>query len=292
MIVLAEAVELMPPSASAHDLSASIAAARLASCGVHIIPPDFSLCNTAENVLQYVPEAPQPSPGWWIGYIPDFARYSAIYQAALAKKIVLLNTPEQHLLVQEFDLAYPLLEGLTPRSQVVTGVAQCHCVAQELGLPVFVKGAVQSRKAHGWNACVAQSVGELETLVGHLLDLESRSRGRVLVRELVALRHTRMHNGFPLGREFRVFLCRGAVLGMGYYWQGDDPLQHLNPVERSAVENLAREAAARLAVPLVAIDIGQTNQGQWIVIETGDPQFSGTSRIPLLELWHHISQIE
>jgi hypothetical protein len=55
--------------------------------------------------------------------------------------------------------------------------------------------------------------------------------------------------------------------------------------------DLAREAARRLEVPYVAVDVGQLEGGSWIVIETGDPQFSGVSTIPLLRLWHIISSI-
>src|SRR3712207_8869178 len=36
---------------------------------------------------------------------------------------------------------------------------------------------------------------------------------------------------FPLGREYRLFLYRGDVLGYGYYWEGDDPLARLAPTE-------------------------------------------------------------
>ena len=291
MIVLAEAVELLTPSPSARDLRASMEAAHLAGCRVFTIPPDFSLCETAENALAHVPPQARPTPAWWMGYIPDFERYQALYQAAHAKHICLLNTPEQHRLVIEFDRAYPLLGDLTPRSAMVTEVAQCEMVARELGLPLFVKGVVQSRKARGWRACVAATVEELEMLVRQLLELELRSRGRVLVRQLLRLRHTRSSGDFPLGREFRVFVHRGDILGLGYYWQGDDELQCLTKDERCAVEGLARQAATRLDVPLVVVDVGQAEDGRWWVVETGDPQFSGVSQIPLLQLWYRIASI-
>lgn len=292
MIVLAEALELLSPSSSTRDLRGNIVAAQLSGCSVYKIPPDFSICETGENALQYVPFQVKPTPAWWIGYIPDLARYEAIYQAATAKNIILLNNLMEHRTIQEFDLAYPLLEGLTPRTIVVSEIGECANVVNEMGLPLFVKGSIQSRKARGWKACVAESQQELEILVKHLLELENRSRGRVLVRQLAPLRHTRTHDGFPMGREFRIFLYRGGILGLGYYWQGCDPLQQLSSQEQKEVENLARQVASRLNVPLIAVDIGQIEDGSWIIIETGDPQFSGTSQIPLYELWHRIAQIE
>lgn len=285
MIVLAESVENLPPSASNRDLKANIEAARYAGADVYTIPPDFTLCETAENALWQVPGQKAATPGIWIGYIPDYERYQAIYNAAQAKNISLLNTPEQHRRAQEFDAAYPFLEGITPRSITVNALVDCKRAGSNVGYPVFVKGAVQSRKARGWKACVAENEDELLALCSTLFELEQRSRGRVVIRELVKLRHIREHNGFPLGREYRVFLLNGNVIAKGYYWEGEDELSALSPAECDAIELLAQEAAKRLNVTYLSIDIGQTEDGDWIVIETGDPQFSGLSQINPLELW-------
>jgi hypothetical protein len=175
---------------------------------------------------------------------------------------------------------------------IVTNLEDCAAAVATLGLPVFVKGAIQSRKARGWKACVAETVEELQRLCEQLLSLDTRSRGRVAVRKLVQLRHSRKSaQGFPFGREYRVFLYRDKVLGYGYYWEGDDPLKELSKEEERIVLDLSMEAARRIGTPFIAVDIGQTDDDTWIVIETGDAQFSGVSHVPLLPLWYAISQI-
>ena len=109
------------------------------------------------------------------------------------------------------------------------------------------------------------------------------------MRRLVKLRHSRASaEGFPFGREYRAFVYHQQIVGLGYYWEGDDPLKALTEDEEQQVRALASEAARRLAVPYVAIDIGQVVSGEWIVIESGDAQFSGVSQIPLLTLWHNL----
>jgi ATP-grasp domain, R2K clade family 3 len=124
------------------------------------------------------------------------------------------------------------------------------------------------------------------------LRLPSRSRGTVIVRRLVRLRHTRTSGrGFPAGRAFRVFLHGSRVLNYGYYWDGDDALAALSADEERAVLDLARLAAIRLGVPFVAVDIGQEESGRWIVIEVNDAQVSGHGHNPLLRLWNRISAI-
>jgi hypothetical protein len=77
--------------------------------------------------------------------------------------------------------------------------------------------------------------------------------------QLVPLRYSCVGlGGFPQGREFRVFVWRGStILGWGYYWDADDPLTMLTPTEETEVLRLAREAATRLQVPYVAVDVAQ-----------------------------------
>jgi len=292
MIVLSEDSPRLPPSSSAQSVKAVTEAARLTDCRIYYIPQE-EVCASATNALSYVPVQPEETPGVWAGYIPTAGWYAAIYAEALRKGIRLLNAPAEHLDAQEFDRAYARLQDLTPASVIITRPEECAQAVAQLGLPVFVKGAIQSRKARGWKACVAETLEELERLCAQLLDLDVRSRGRVVVRQLVKLRHHRVSaQGFPFGREYRVFLYRQEILGFGYYWEGDDPLKPLLPHEQTVVLTMAKEAARRVGSPFLAVDIGQTESNDWIVIETGDAQFSGVSQIPLLPLWHAISSIQ
>lgn len=294
MIVLSEAAPHEPPnSASARDNLEMTEAARLAGCLIYYIPKDFTECETAENALWYVPEQEQPTLAIWSGFIPSRERYEAIYSELLRKRIYLPNTPEEHLTALEFDRAYPLLEGLTPESRILTAPEEWSLAAEELGYPLFVRGTARSRKAAGWKACVATGPAELRELVERLFALPYRSRGRMVVRRLVPLRHSRYSDeGFPFGREYRVFLYGDQVLGFGYYWEGDDPIRELTPSEEATMLGLAREAARRVGVPFVVVDVGQVESGEWTVIEVGDAQFAGASQTPLVPLWIATRRVE
>ncbi len=287
MIVLAADVERLPESASRAEVAASIEAARLVGATVFSLEPDFSRCRDAAGALAALPYQDKLTPAVWMGYIPTPERYAAIYEAALARNVRLVQTLEEHLRVQELDRAYPYITGVTPETYFATHPSEAAKAIEQLGVPVFVKGAVQSRKARGWKSCVAESVAELEAQIDVLLTLENRSRGRVAVRRLVPLRYTQTGpGGFPQGREFRVFVWqRSTVLGRGYYWDADDPLATLTSVEEKEIQELACEAAERLQVPYIAVDVAQQTDGQWVVIETGDAQFSGLRQTPRLALW-------
>lgn len=295
MIVLAESVEQLEPSASVRDIAASTEAARLAGATVFTIPADFAVCETADAALAHIAPLAMPTATFWVGYIPDPARYEAIYAAARARNLRLPNTLAQHLDAQEFPRTYPRIADLTARTAFVASpdAAALGAAVQAVGgFPVFVKGAVQSRKGRGWRACVAESAADLAVLTSSLLSLPNRSRGVVAVRELLPLcvcGHA--PNGFPLGREFRVFVYRGVVAGAGYYWEtAEGNADRLTEGERSAVHALALEAARRIRTGYIAVDIGQLTDGTWRVIETGDGQFSGLSRVAKIALWNALHE--
>jgi len=291
MIVLSEAHGNHKPSASLRDLQTAEQAAKIQGCDVYSIPADFDICENAENALFHIPMQSEMKSAAWIGYIPSRDRYAGIYQAALQKNIRLLNAPDEHARALEFDKMYPLLEGITPKSVVVEKQDELSKSAETIGFPIFLKGSVQSRKSKGLRACFAENIEELEIAAKHLFELENRTRGKVILRQFRELRHVRRIGDFPQGREFRVFLYRHEVLEYGYYWDEKDELSDLSSEEEREVLSLAIEASSRMNVPFLCVDVGQLADGSWIVIETGDPQFSGMSKISPLKLWKKLREI-
>lgn len=203
---------------------------------------------------------------------PSPERYRQIHDEARALNITLLNDSTQHRDAEELDRTLGALDGLTARSEVVTTEASVEAALQRLPLPVFVRGAVGSAKELGWKACVAQTLAEAQTLVKKLLALQTYSRGRVVLREVLPLRRIdKLHAGFPLSREYRLFVLDADVLVMGPSWFAEDPFGKLSEREESEVRALAHEVARRTRVPWLAIDVGQLEGGEWKVIETADP---------------------
>ncbi|MCB9567290.1 MAG: ATP-grasp domain-containing protein [Myxococcales bacterium] len=289
MILLSQAPEPLPDDGD--DIVASTRAAAAAGWEVIPIPVDLDRRDPAE-ALASIPARAGATPAIWVGTIPSFATYEATYRALADRGIRLINDPEAHRTIFELDRAYPHLVGLTPRSVVVRSPDEVDGALAALGLPVFLKGALLSRKSFGWEACVARTQEDARVRVAALLRREYFSRGRVILRELVPLRAHRVPAlDFPIGREFRVFLLDGEIAGFGYYWPYVSELAALTPEEEASLLDLARRAAARLPARLVSLDIGALEDGTWTVIESGDPQFSGLSFIAPGPLWRRLAAI-
>lgn len=289
MILLVDSVENLGPSASKRDIEASARAAEWAGFDIRYIEPDFSRCGDAEGALAHIPPG-ESRPAVWLGYIPDSARYQAIHQACQARGLRLPNAPTEHDRAMELDLAYPRLKGLTPATVAVTNAEEAMEEAAKLNYPLFLKGAVQSLKSSGWKACVVNDESELKQLVDRLFKSQSRTRGKVLIRELLPLRHARVAgNGFPIGREYRAFIHRNQLLTLAYYWDTEDGFGPLNDKEKEEVKALALSASSRLDVPYCAIDLGQTEDLNWWVIETADAQFAGLAPETIPGHWHRLA---
>jgi hypothetical protein len=288
VLLLTQAPDPLP--ADGDDIVASTRAALAAGFRRVTLPSEADHRGDLLAPVRALETRTRPELAVWVGTIPEEATYRSLHAALAERKICMVNDPEQHLAAMEFDRAYPLLADLTPRTVVVTHPEQAAEAAAAVGLPAFIKGAVLSRKHLGWRHCVAATVDELRERIAALLRSPYHSRGRVLVRELVALRHHEVAaTDVPVAREYRLFLHRGEPLARGYYWPYWHEFIALNPDEEAAVTQLAREAAARLPTPLLSLDIGQLADGRWTVIETGDPQFSGLSFIAPRPLWQALA---
>jgi len=96
---------------------------------------------------------------------------------------------------------------------------------------------------------------------------------------------------FPLGCEYRFFLYNHRLIGLGYCWQREDELKPLAASDREGVLAIATKASRWIGAPYIALDVGQLESGEWIIIETGDPQFCGLCEIPVLELWNALNAV-
>ncbi|MGB7340125.1 MAG: ATP-grasp domain-containing protein [Phototrophicaceae bacterium] len=268
-------------------------AARMFGCKVYSFPSNIEEFDNVDDVFAYIPQFDEPILGIWVGVIPSYERYQLIYKIALKKNIHLINTPDQHRNAMEFDQFYPKLEGLTPKSVIIESLSEISVVLETMEFPLFVKGAIKSNKDGGWSAVVANNVEELEVIAGDLLSREHRSRGKIIIRELVQFNHIAIDpNGFPIGREYRAFVYKNDILAYGFYWDDYEDNQKLRGSTKQFFLDCLLEASNRVDTPFLSIDIGQLVNGDWIIIEIGDGQFSGLSTIPILELWSKIKDLK
>ncbi|MBN9504037.1 MAG: ATP-grasp domain-containing protein [Armatimonadetes bacterium] len=276
IVVFSQASPQSLQGAAEQNLRSITESARLAGHRVYHLPRNFKDA-TAADVLEYLPEM-ENGAGVFLGYVSGDSFYETLYEAALTKGVRMINSPEATRRAMEFEQFYPLIHDLTPKSVVVRGIDDVKEVTRSLGYPVFVKGEIKSRKELGWEACV---VRDAEALRSRFL-----GDGKLIAREIAPFRPCPgLRSDFPASREYRCFLIDGKVVGMGFYWPTCDPYGDVTDEERQAIVRLAEEAARRIDCPLMVVDLGQLESGGWVVIETGDLQYSAVTQMSHMGFW-------
>ena len=219
--------------------------------------------------------------------------YADLYESLKAKGTSLIHTPDQHLLASELTHWYPLLEDITPRSLWFDRPPPAEEIEQHFSYPIFIKGSRQTSK-HRADLSIVRSRDEYERTVSEYLSNPILHWQQFVCREFVKLRPVsvkRKTDKIPPSFEFRTFWWRGECVGSGVYWAAFADYSWTD-AEKFAALTVARTAAERIDVPFLVIDIAQTINGEWIVIECNDAQESGYAAIAPIALWQNIIDIE
>ncbi|HEY1065335.1 MAG TPA: ATP-grasp domain-containing protein, partial [Pirellulales bacterium] len=191
----------------------------------------------------------------------------------------------------ELPAWYPQIAELTPRSLWFDTPPSAEVVSESIGWPVFVKGTRQTGR-HDPRKCVARDAAEYERLVEEYGRDEILGWQRCVVREFVPLRPV---IGKAAGKvrpsfEFRTFWWTGRLVGAGPYWSRFAAYSWTES-ERDAALKIAELAATRIDCPFLVVDLAQTLDGRWIVIECNDGQESGYAGVSPFALWHEIVRL-
>jgi hypothetical protein len=214
--------------------------------------------------------------------------YDAVFNQMNDFKIKLVNSPRQHLNGSELPEWYPCIEDVTPKSVWFDSPPKSCDVADLIGWPVFVKGARQTSR-HDPRKCIARDATEYEALIEAYRCDPILGWQRCVIREFVELRSIKCDNTMKIqpSFEFRTFWWYGQLVGSGPYWS-QFVRYTWTDAEREACIAIARSAAVRVDCPFLVVDMAQTIDGQWIVIECNDAQESGYAGVSPFALWNEI----
>jgi len=222
------------------------------------------------------------------------ADYDQFYGECKVEGIRLINSPEEHLRASRLDVWYPLLSDLTPKSVCFQGRPTLQQIKAQFDWPVFMKGTRQTSR-HQRKLSIIQNDEEFLAAIASYAQDPILGWQDVACREFVPLRllpdeepdETKMPRSF----EFRTFWWKGQLAGAGrYWWEG--VAYYWTADEQAAGISLAAEAARRVNVPFLVVDIALTAAGRWIVIECNDGQESGYAGVPPFALWQKILDLE
>jgi hypothetical protein len=224
-----------------------------------------------------------------VGAIAD---YPGLVERWLDQGVRLIHSPEEHRRASELPGWYPRIAQLTPKTLHFTGPPDARLIERELGWPIFMKGARQTNR-HRKTLSVIEGPERLAwALDEYAKDAVLRWQD-IVCRQYVPLRAVEAVSAdrVPSSFEFRSFWWRGELVGFGrYWWEGRD--YEANAKETTEAVALGRQAASLVDVPFLAVDLAQTADGRWIVIECNDGQESGYAGVSPFAMWPRIIESE
>ena len=184
----------------------------------------------------------------------------------------LINSYGEHSWIANFDYYEDLVE-FTPESWDDYSFQHCDYAG-----PFVIKGRTNSRKFE-WNKLMfAPTRKDAVRIAAELAGDGLIGPQGVIYRKYVPLRTFEVGlNGLPFTNEWRFFFLREKCLSYGYYWSSADDvsLGQINPVAIELAQRIAKIVAER--VPFFVLDLAETEEGDWILIEVNDGQQSGLS---------------
>lgn len=235
-------------------------------------------------------QPPEGLPG--LARIGAFQDYTTFYQECQQHGIQLVHTPEQQLLCTTLPLWYPLIESDTPRSKWYDSPPSYEEISADFTLPIFIKGERQTSK-HKAAASIVRNKEEYEAAVEIYKADPILRWQRFVCRVLHSLRPVPggVEGKIPASYEFRTFWWRGQLVGAGAYWYDASPY-HWTPAEQQEALTVAKRAVEALGTTFLVIDLAQTTEGRWIIIECNDGMESGYAAASPFTIWQNILEIE
>ena len=227
-----------------------------------------------------------------VARIGAFSDYAVEYAALLSEGLHLIHSPEEHHRASDLRGWYPLLSDVTPRSRWFDELPNADDIEDEFGWPVFVKGARQTSRHQQDLSIIRSAIDFKRALVNYRQDAILGWQ-TLVVREFVPLRPVEdAHAGrIPSSFEFRTFWWKGQHVGSGRYWWEGRRYDWTDEERRDALA-LAADAAKRVGVAFLVIDVAMTADGRWIVIECNDGQESGYAGASPIGIWQRIIDVE
>lgn len=243
---------------------------------------EYEILSKFTNWTRYLPEIPPRS--------VVIGRYSVLpfYQDVEAELSLigsrLINSYEQHMYLADIEQWTWDLSAYTPQ----TWFRWDHLPQGSYVL----KGRTNSRK-YQWNRQMFCPTREdIPKVAASLMDDTFIRRQGLCLREYVPLRKLGEGiNGLPISNEWRVFFLGTEIIAGGFYWSNFTELQPYKwnelPQEAYGLLDIVREKVSK-RTNFYVVDIAETAEGDWIVIELNDGQMSGLSCIDPSDFYNHL----
>lgn len=146
----------------------------------------------------------------------------------------------------------------------------------------IVKGQTNSRKFLWKDNMFAENISQAWEIARNLQRDGLLENQKIYFRPYLKLKEffPSRYNHPPITDEYRFFVLNGTILGGSYYWSSVmDELEGFDLSPNKVPTNFLQEVISRIGekISFYSLDVAQTEDGKWVVIELNEGQMSGLS---------------
>lgn len=230
------------------------------------------------SALKLVKPTKNKETGIYRGWMLTPNQYKSLYDGLLTKNIRLMNTPTEYQHCHYLPDSYHVIRKQTPKSIWTENLEEASILELAKTFDnkaIIVKDYVKSEKHYWKEACFIPDASDTKhvlSVVNRFLELRGSSLNKGIVfREFKALEYLTEHSKshMPLTKEYRLFFANKKLVSVFNYW--DEGIYGESQPELDQFVQLAQKIQSNF----FTMDIAQTKQGNWIVMELGDGQVAG-----------------
>jgi hypothetical protein len=185
----------------------------------------------------------------------------------------LINSYKQHRYIADLMNWYDDLKEFTPKSWR-------SLEDTDYEGPFVLKGCTNSRKFQWDTHMFAKDRRQAAEISVELQNDSLIGYQDIIYRQYISLKtYMTSFHSLPITKEFRFFVAYGKLLSGGYYWSShvEDliAVPSADEVPRDFLEIIISKIGDK--ANFYTIDVAQTQQNDWIVIELNDGQMAGVS---------------
>jgi hypothetical protein len=204
----------------------------------------------------------------------------------------LINSYQQQEWVADIREWYEDLVEYTPKTWFFP-----HLISEREGSFVL-KGKTNSRKFLWKTHMFAETWKDIMPVYCRLLDDTLIGSQDIYVRKFIPLKtyFTSFHD-LPVSKEFRFFVAYGEILTGEFYWSNSIEEIIDRGFDRPNVEEVPKDLLQKLIniispnINFFVMDVAQTADGEWILIELNDGQMSGLSENSASKLYENLKKV-
>jgi len=203
----------------------------------------------------------------------------------------IINTFSQHSYVADLQNWYADLKDITPETWF-----QPDKTPKDAG-PFVLKGKTNSMKFLWKTHMFAKDWDDMVKVYCRLQDDTYIGQQDIYIRKYIPL-HTYFVgiNDLAITKEFRFFICNKTVISGGFYWSNSiEDVEEMgfkpdiNEVPKEFLQQVIELVGDN--IKFYVVDVAQTAEGEWIVIELNDGQMSGLSENNPDELYKNLYEV-